>query len=55
MVKLITDLSQDLLEVVAEGPEVDAIYELYAEDEEDDEGVDPEAYAEMDDIQLIEQ
>jgi hypothetical protein len=47
------DLSQDLLEAVVEGPEVDAIYEIYA-GEADEEGVDPEVYAEMDDIQFIE-
>jgi hypothetical protein len=52
-----SDLSQDLLEATVEGPEQDAIYEVYAgEDEQMDEegkedldveGVDPQAYAEM--------
>lgn len=47
-------MSQDLLEAVAEGPEVDAIYEIYAgEDDDADEGVDPEVYAEMDNIQVV--
>jgi hypothetical protein len=44
-------LSQDLLEAVAEGPEADSVYELYAGVDAE---ADPEPFEEMDDVQLVE-
>lgn len=59
-----SDLSQDLLEAVVDGPDVDLIYEIYASEHEpgegddparmgEEEGVDPDVYAEMDDDVMI--
>lgn len=61
-----TDISQDLLESVVEGPEADEIYEMYfngvettsslrqAQGQEVDDDADEDGYAAMRDVVMIE-